>query len=242
MSQVPDQDDSCDDQAVATYLAAHPDFFSAHAELLPEMRIGHDSGGAVSLIERQVLLLREQHESCQHRLRDLVDTARDNDRLAGRMHTLALGLLECTALAETARSIHASLAGSFQADRVALLLFEDRVTGNALEGVTWCSASAAEMAEFENILSSRAPICGRLTANQLSTLFGDDLTAIASAVVIPLAEETTFGLLAIGSNDADRYQHGMGTSFLQQLGQLAGCALHRHLEPRATQQPGREAD
>ncbi|HEY5720271.1 MAG TPA: DUF484 family protein [Gammaproteobacteria bacterium] len=234
---------ACDADAVAGYLAEHPEFFSTRGELLASLQIPHpDNGRAISLIERQVQVLRDQHERGQHQLRHLVEVARDNDRLGERMHQLALCLLDCDSLAATTRCIHQHLASSFQADRVALLLFDDRASGPEVAGIAWRTAGAAALADFENILSGRTPICGRLTARQLAALFGDDLTAIASAVVIPLGDDTTFGVLAIGSTDPERYQHGMGTSFLQMLGQLVGRALQRHLQQLAAPQSGREAD
>jgi uncharacterized protein YigA (DUF484 family) len=106
----------------------------------------------------------------------------------------------------------------------------------------WLSGSSPELAEFDNILNSREPTCGRLTTAQLDCLFGPDLNAIASAVVIPLAEAEPFGLLGIGSRDSERFQHGMGTTFLQQLGQLLSHALGRHLDQAQAPQAGREAD
>ncbi len=230
-------------EAVADFLARHPEFLHQHPDLLAALVIPHPSGSAVSLIERQVQLLRERHASAQRQLRQLVEVARDNDRLAERMHRLALALLDCATLDDVIGAVDTKLSGAFEADRVALLLFDDRVSGPTLEHARWLSARSPELTEFENILNSRKPICGRLTTAQLDCLFGPEPATVGSAVVIPLAEAEPFGLLGIGSRDAERFQHGMGTTFLKQLGELISHALGRHLQPTtAPSQAGREAD
>lgn len=43
-----------DAEQVAAYLSQHPEFFVEHDELIPELRIPHQPGDAVSLVERQV--------------------------------------------------------------------------------------------------------------------------------------------------------------------------------------------
>jgi uncharacterized protein YigA (DUF484 family) len=225
-------------EAVAAYLAEHPEFLHQHPELLAQLVIPHAAGSAVSLIERQVQVLRDKQSTAQRQLQQLIEVARDNDRLAERMHQLALALLDCTTLDDVIGAVDAKLSGAFEADRVALLLFDDRVSGPTLEHARWLSARSPELTEFDNILNSRKPICGRLTTAQLDCLFGPDPSAVGSAVVIPLAETEPFGLLGIGSRDPERFQHGMGISFLQQLGQLISHALGRHLQHAEAPQAG----
>ena len=64
-----------DEDSVAAYLSEHPEFFNKQEDLLAKLRIPHKSGGAISLLERQVSLLRRQqgkprqdrslHRKCQ---------------------------------------------------------------------------------------------------------------------------------------------------------------------------------
>lgn len=82
-----------DAESVAAYLSAHPEFFVDHDELIPDLRIPHLQGGAVSLVERQVKLLRERNIEMRHRLSHLMDVARDNDRLFDKTRRLVLDLL-----------------------------------------------------------------------------------------------------------------------------------------------------
>ena len=82
------------DESVVDYLLGHPDFFEAHAELLSKLKVPHPTGTAVSLIERQVEVLRGQNRQLERKLVDLIEVARANDTLIERIHRLALALLE----------------------------------------------------------------------------------------------------------------------------------------------------
>ena len=90
-----------EEQVIADYLRKHPEFFSAHTGLLADIQIPHHTEGAVSLIERQVSVLREQQQETQRQLHALVQVARDNDRLNEQMQRLALALLEAADLPST---------------------------------------------------------------------------------------------------------------------------------------------
>ena len=69
-------------EAVSDYLLTHPDFFIDHPEVLKELQVPHLSGNAVSLVEKQLILLREQNEQTQKRLHELIEIARQNEELA----------------------------------------------------------------------------------------------------------------------------------------------------------------
>ena len=73
-----------DEEAVAQYLQNHPEFFEGYADLLARMRIPHPAGGAVSLVERQMSILRQQNRQFERKLVDLVEVARSNDQLTSR--------------------------------------------------------------------------------------------------------------------------------------------------------------
>ena len=53
---------------VADYLRAHPEFFESQTELLAELKIPHESGKAISLLERQVVILRERGQEARQKL------------------------------------------------------------------------------------------------------------------------------------------------------------------------------
>lgn len=48
---------------------------------------------AVSLVERQVLMLRDRNEKLESRLRELIEVARANDALSAKIHRLARAMI-----------------------------------------------------------------------------------------------------------------------------------------------------
>ncbi len=81
-------------EAVAYYLQQHPDFFELNPRLLANLSLPHTAGSTtVSLIERQVAVLRDGNAKLERNLNDLIETARRNDRLSNGVHQLALRLL-----------------------------------------------------------------------------------------------------------------------------------------------------
>ena len=86
-------DEELSEQAVHDYLAANPDFFERHSRLLNSLELPHASGGTVSLVERQVSILRQKEIKLERQLKELIQVARENDVLAAKIHRLTLQLL-----------------------------------------------------------------------------------------------------------------------------------------------------
>src|SRR5580693_10083769 len=117
--------DTINDASVADYLSTYPDFFERNAALLAKLRLPHmrDSGATVSLVERQVEVLRERNQALERKLKELVDVARANDGLADRIHRLTQRLIRAHALPETIDAIETSLREDFEAMHSVLVLF-----------------------------------------------------------------------------------------------------------------------
>src|SRR5476651_1957666 len=126
--------------AVAAYLEANPDFFVEHEELLNAMLIPHQRGDTVSLVERQLKLLRERNIEMRHRLSQLMDVARDNDRLFEKTRRLNLALMDATSLEEIVIAVEDSLRQEFAVPFVSLILFSD----NGMPVGRWVSSSEAQ--------------------------------------------------------------------------------------------------
>ncbi|HEY5601488.1 MAG TPA: DUF484 family protein, partial [Gammaproteobacteria bacterium] len=61
-------------------------------------------------------------------------------------------------------------------------------------------------------------------------LFEDQGDKVASLAFIPLSFDKSAGLLAIGSFDEKRFHSGIGTLFLNQLGQIVSATIARFLK------------
>jgi uncharacterized protein YigA (DUF484 family) len=220
-----------EEKTVADFLRDNPEFFQNNASLLAALEIPHACGPAVSLVEHQVKVLRDQNRQLKRKLMDLVHVARDNNRLNERMHQLTLGLINTHSLVALLDTLREHLQGEFKADTVTLRLAGIPEAQARECGVDIFDPAGADLANFETFLKSCRPQCGRFKAGQLQYLFGDQAEAIESVALVPLGHKSTYGLLAIGSQDASRFHPGMGTLFLTHLGELIGLLLAQYLDP-----------
>ncbi len=213
-----DQQDSpkpLDSETVAAYLRLHPEFFIDHDELIPELRIPHQRGDTVSLVERQVKLLRERNIEMRHRLSQLMDVARDNDRLFDKTRRLVLDLLDAASLEEVVSAVEDSLRREFQVPFVSLILFSDA----ALPVGRSVSSAEAHQA-IGGLLAGGKTICGVLRDHELSFLFGEQGSQVGSAAVVSLSHQGLHGVLAIGSPDPQHYKSSLGTLFLGYIAEV----------------------
>jgi len=231
--------ETLDELSIARYLRQHPDFFVRHGGLLTELHLPHKTGKAISLVERQITALREQNQRYQQQLQELIQIARDNDRLNEHLQSLSLRFMEKDDIHEVLVMLNLALCNDFSADVVTLFLMMDddqlplpHEDMEPLELI--CLGQAAEIRGFEQILAAGEPHCGQFDQDQIDALFGVHAGSVASAVILPLygSDESgrhPLGLLAIGSQQQDRYHTGMGTMFLKYLAEL----LSRRLWPYA---------
>ncbi len=223
--------DGLSDTTVAEYLQAYPDFFERNSPLLLKLRLPHlrDGGATVSLVERQVEVLRERNQSLERKLKELVDVARANDALADRIHRLSQRLIRAHTLLETINAIETSLREDFDAMHSVLVLFLEQA--RSLEGAGRFLRSGdpadADIKSFESLLQSGKPRCGQVRDAQRDYLFGKDSVEIGSVALTPLGPKGELGILAIGASDAERFHPAMSTEFLSRIGELVTYALMR---------------
>lgn len=218
-----------EEESTAAYLRENPDFFDRHPQLLEDMVVPHSCGGAVSLVEYQVGVLRDQVHELRRRMQSLANNARDNEALSQRLHQLTLSLVECTRLDEVLTNLYQAMGEDFKADFAAIRLFADpRSEGDQGLGEFVGNHSDAT-ALFSRVLASNKPICGHFKEKQVAFLFPENAAELGSGALLPLGQNPRFGVLAIGSRDAQRFHPGMGTIFLRQLGDIVSRVLAPHI-------------
>jgi uncharacterized protein YigA (DUF484 family) len=208
------------EDAVAEYLAEHPDFFVGHEALLLSMRLPHTAPGTVSLIERQAALLRERVNTLEKTLRDLHTLAHANERLAARMHQLALALIAADTPCEVLETARTRLCTDFDLAGV-LVGLED---GHPL--ATAC-IEPPPSAAWSSLFALQSPQMPRTsgTLRELLTAYG--LPETASVAAIPLRGEGFRGAMVLVKREPQGFRPDMGTLFLEQIGELVSAALAR---------------
>jgi uncharacterized protein YigA (DUF484 family) len=216
------------EDGIADYLQAHPDFFERYTGLLATLQLPHSTGGAaISLVERQVAVLRQQNQNLEQKLRDLVEVARGNDVLAEKIHSLALQLFSANGHDEIVDVLERQLLIAFGADQAMLVLFDDAGTAADYDGrfLRQIKRDDAALGPFKTFLKASTARCGTVRDTQRDFLFGTDNIEIGSVALIPLGPKSDLGFLAIGSHSADHFHPGKSIDFLTRLGELVACVL-----------------
>ncbi len=212
------------EEQIAAWLLEHPDFFLRHSDLLAALRLPHARGSAISLVERQVEVLREKQQTTESRLAELVSIARANEQLASKIHQFGRRLMAAPTRREILTQIERSFREDLDASQIVLLLFSPNASDASMRFVRSVDRREESLAGFESLLTSGKPRCGQVRDSQREYLFGADAGEIGSVALVPLAGQ---GLLVLGSHDRDRFHPGMSTEFLATLGELIADALSR---------------
>ncbi len=209
-----------DDELVASYLKRNPDFFLNQDELLSNLRIPHARGSSISLVERQLAVLRQRGMDLQERLQRMLEVARENDRLFALTRELTLQLLETTSVTELIATLEDSLRQRFQVEYVGLVLFAEQ----SYDVGRWVRLDEAKK-KISSCLGAE-PVCGVLRDSELEFLFGgEQAQQVGSVAVASLSYQGLRGVLALGSNDSNRYGNTVDTIFLEYLVQVIGRLL-----------------
>ena len=208
---------------VASYLRQHPDLLTEYPDLANVLTMPREQGAVASLAAYQLQTLRDKNAELERKLSELTEIASENESLMHRVHDLNVAVLRANTPAIAARTVVVKLREDFATDQIRLVLF-----GNlSLPPAEWLMhepGGRVAMPEFADFLAHHEPISGRLSAERLYRVFGQHAPDIRSAAIMPLGE---YGLLAIGSRDADHFQPGMGTTFLKMIAATVTASLAR---------------
>lgn len=210
-----------DAKAVADYLTQHPQFFIEHDELLLSLSIPHAHAGTISLVERQLKLLRERNTELRQRLTQLMDVARDNDRLFEKTRRLLLALLDASSQEEIVGIVEDSLRHEFQIEFVSFILISEQpcAVGRSVHILE-------AQQHIGSLLDERKIMCGPLREHERTFLFGQQqIQSIGSAAVVSIYHQGLHGVLAIASRDPEHYKSSIGTLFLGHIAEVLARLL-----------------
>ena len=206
--------------------SAIPSSSSATRRCWRGCRLPHARGGStISLVERQIEVLREKQAALENKLAELVRVARANDAIAERLHRFTRRLLGCDSRAQAIARIEAGLREDFDAFHAALVLIGSAPDSDAPRFVRTVAADDPHLKSFESLFASGKPRCGQARDSQREFLFGPEGMEMGSVALVPLGDKGALGLLALGSADRDRFHPGMSTEFLARLAELISDCL-----------------
>lgn len=214
-------DNNIDESQVLAYLAQHPDFFQHHEDALDTLTIPHNTG-AISLIEHQVMRLRNQKKQQDEQLKSLITAARTNEQIISQVQRFTLEMIQTHSLEEIFVTCDETLRNHFKADFTGIKLIGDRE-----DHPNFISSKSPFLKSFIQLFKNKRPLCGRITDKQRLIMFGENESKIKSAVLVPLQNTQNIGVVALGSTDESRFHPGMGILFLHYLGQIITASITR---------------
>ena len=209
---------------VAQFLRSHPQFFEQHPELLENIQVPHPYGGrAIPLAERQTLALREKSKVLEGKLSELLQFGEENDAISEKVHRLSVALVGARDFPALARSLYFHLREDFAVPHVAL-----RIWGKSVP-VDFEEAQVVGDAERRHAEAMGGPQCGAAAGNLFLAWFREAGEHVRSIALVPLGQTTVFGVLALGSEDPQRFFAEMGTLYLRRIGELCAAGVGARL-------------
>ncbi|MEH6543316.1 MAG: DUF484 family protein [Porticoccaceae bacterium] len=221
--------EASEEDEIARYLEANPDFFSRYPNALEALELPHESGKAISLIERQVSVLRDRNLEMRQRLNGLLESARANDQLFEKTKRLVLTLLEAQDLDGVVEALYNSLDNDYGVEFYSLT-FLGKSTEYPVAKAKVVGLDEANQS-ISTLLRSNRAICGVLRPEELQFLFGNASGQIGSVAAVPLNHGHTFGILAIGNTNPQHYRSSMGTLFLSYIAEVLNRVCPRLMTP-----------
>jgi uncharacterized protein YigA (DUF484 family) len=223
------KENPAEQELVRDYLTKNPDFFEQNSDIFEVINISHDSGKAISLVERQIGIMRERNSEMITQIDQMQAAAKENALLMEKTNRLVLNLVQANDLNSLGKALTVSLKSDFSTEFFSLTLInkDPAVTKNAINFVSENEAKSI----IGNILSAKKAICGKRKHEEISLLFGNQAEEIGSVLALPLRTTNTFGVLALGHSDPEFYTKEIGTVFIDYIGDLLSELIPKHINP-----------
>jgi uncharacterized protein YigA (DUF484 family) len=206
---------------VVQFLQDHPDFFIGKDDVLADLRVPHPTGGATSLLERQLSVHRERNVELRQRLSDLLENARRNDQLFEKSRRLVLALVEAESWLGVQAALDDSLRKDFGVDAWALLHFTERNLEEPLIAIR----NAETQRTVHRLFRGHRAVCGQLAQEDIARLLGLESTSARSVAAAQVRGPGNIGVLAIASDDPSYYRSSMDTLFLDYIADILALRL-----------------
>jgi uncharacterized protein YigA (DUF484 family) len=217
---------------IANFLVNTPDFFDRHAELLATVKLTSPHGQrAVSLQERQAEMLREKIKGLEMRMMDMMRHGTENEVLMAHLQRWIKSLLMNPHAGDLPRAVAEGIQNEFAVPQVAIKLWD---VAEPFQMEAFAAGVTDSAKAFAASLTT--PYVGPNQAFEAVTWLVEPSAAQSVALIALRAtreqdtprtavEQPVVGLLVLAAPDPERYFAGMGTDFIERLGDLASAAL-----------------
>ena len=160
------------------------------------------------------------------KLSELLHFGEENDAISDKVHSLCLGIITTNDFRALTQLVTQNLRENFRVPHAAIRLWATPKDSTDAASEEF-NEVAAEVKSWAQGLTT--PYCGHRHGLELSGWF-DELVAPKSFALIALRGEQAFGLLALASDDEQRFHPAMGTLYLKRIGEMLSAALQGHLQ------------
>ena len=187
---------------VELFLLDNLDFFVTRESLVSEMKFKHSQSSASSILERQIMKLRDEHKNVIELLKSFIDTATINEDLFKKLKDLTLKILESATSDSIKEIVEKSFKKDFGVDECLIEFFDNKAIDKIEKG-TGLS------------MHKGAVHCGSFSNEKMSFLFKDN--KIESLVIAVIVLKDQVGLLKLGSYDRAKYLGDEDTTFIEYI-------------------------
>lgn len=212
---------------VATYLRENPNFFLEQEDLLADLLLPHESGKAISLLERQVTILRERGIEARQKLNNLLENARSNDQLFDTTRNLVLALLRARDITEIVEVAVDQLSNHANIDACEIILLEQPEL-NVAPSIRVEPLRMMKQ-EYADVIRLKRTHCGSLGSEQIHALFPGNHKIKSTALCPVINNSEVLALLALGNKEENYFNIHLDTLFLDFIGHVVGAVLERQL-------------
>jgi hypothetical protein len=189
-----------DPKEVELFLLDNLNFFESRESLVSELKFKHSSSSASSLLERQIIKLRDEQKNLMDLLSSFIKTATLNEDLFNKSKDLTLSILESSTGEEVIKKVQEDFKKNFNVDNCILELLD----GNQMNEVE----SKTEMSFHKGAIH-----CGSFSKEKMKFLFGDEKVESMAIAVMIVGKD--IGLLKLGSYERTKYLGDEDTTFIE---------------------------
>jgi hypothetical protein len=189
-----------DPKEVELFLLDNLDFFESRESLVSELKFKHSSSSASSLLERQIIKLRDEQKNLMDLLSSFIKTATLNEDLFNKSKDLTLSILESSTGEEVIKKVQEDFKKNFNVDNCILELLD----GNQMNEIE----SKTEMSFHKGAIH-----CGSFSKEKMKFLFGDEKVESMAVAVMIVGKD--IGLLKLGSYERTKYLGDEDTTFIE---------------------------
>ena len=233
---------------VLLYLQKNPNFFIENEEILKDINLTHKSGQAISLVERQVSILRNQSKTADEKFSELITNASNNDKIFHLVRDLVLQILKLSHASSIPKLIKSQFE-RIQGVDVCSVIIPDFTVNESCDNLRKVSIESLQD-NFPEIFRLKKTFCGAISKDKKMFLFDDSslegksdrndiqqakdksnsgiIREIHSTAICPVIyENEVLGLIGCGSKDENHFSPTLETIFFDFIGEVIGAILSR---------------